>query len=79
MSPNRALHPTAPTAALLGSLLASLAAGGWRQSDMTMANEERKFWSAVAQKYDRVVDLQIGPTTTVQEKKTMKQIKGTGA
>ena len=28
-----------------------------------MANEQREFWSAVAQKYDQVVDLQIGPMT----------------
>ena len=28
-----------------------------------MANEQREFWSTVAQKYDQVVDLQIGPTT----------------
>jgi ubiquinone/menaquinone biosynthesis C-methylase UbiE len=28
-----------------------------------MANEQREFWSKVAQKYDHVVDLQIGPTT----------------
>ena len=28
-----------------------------------MANEQSEFWSTVAQKYDRVVDLQIGPTT----------------
>jgi ubiquinone/menaquinone biosynthesis C-methylase UbiE len=28
-----------------------------------MANEQREFWSTVAQKYDRVVDLQIGPAT----------------
>ena len=26
-----------------------------------MANEQREFWSMVAQKYDQVVDLQIGP------------------
>ncbi len=28
-----------------------------------MANHQSEFWSRVAQKYDRVVDLQIGPTT----------------
>ena len=28
-----------------------------------MANEQSEFWSKVAQKYDRVVDLQIGPKT----------------
>lgn len=28
-----------------------------------MANEQHEFWSKVAQKYDRVVDLQIGPQT----------------
>ena len=28
-----------------------------------MANEQREFWSTVAQKYDQVVDLQIGPLT----------------
>ena len=28
-----------------------------------MANEQSEFWSKVAQKYDRVVDLQIGPQT----------------
>ena len=28
-----------------------------------MANEQREFWSTVAQKYNRVVDLQIGPLT----------------
>ncbi len=28
-----------------------------------MANQHPEFWSKVAQKYDRVVDLQIGPTT----------------
>jgi ubiquinone/menaquinone biosynthesis C-methylase UbiE len=28
-----------------------------------MANEQREFWSRVAQKYDQVVDLQIGPKT----------------
>ncbi len=28
-----------------------------------MVNEQREFWSKVAQKYDRVVDLQIGPKT----------------
>ena len=28
-----------------------------------MGNEQREFWSTVAQKYDQVVDLQIGPTT----------------
>ena len=28
-----------------------------------MANEQREFWSKVAQKYDRVVDLQIGAKT----------------
>ena len=28
-----------------------------------MANEQKEFWSTVAQKYDRVVDLQIGETT----------------
>lgn len=28
-----------------------------------MANEQREFWSTVAQKYDQVVDLQIGPVT----------------
>lgn len=28
-----------------------------------MANEQREFWSTVAQKYDQVVDLQIGPAT----------------
>lgn len=28
-----------------------------------MANEQKEFWSPVAQKYDRVVDLQIGETT----------------
>jgi ubiquinone/menaquinone biosynthesis C-methylase UbiE len=28
-----------------------------------MAKEQREFWSQVAQNYDRVVDLQIGPTT----------------
>jgi len=28
-----------------------------------MADEQREFWSKVAQKYDRVVDLQIGPGT----------------
>lgn len=28
-----------------------------------MSNEQREFWSKVAQKYDRVVDLQIGPKT----------------
>jgi ubiquinone/menaquinone biosynthesis C-methylase UbiE len=26
-------------------------------------NEQREFWSKVAQKYDQVVDLQIGPKT----------------
>jgi ubiquinone/menaquinone biosynthesis C-methylase UbiE len=28
-----------------------------------MTNEQREFWSKVAQKYDRIVDLQIGPMT----------------
>jgi ubiquinone/menaquinone biosynthesis C-methylase UbiE len=28
-----------------------------------MANEQREFWSTGAQKYDQVVDLQIGPAT----------------
>ena len=28
-----------------------------------MANEQREFWSKIAENYDRVVDLQIGPTT----------------
>lgn len=28
-----------------------------------MSNEQREFWSKVAQKYDQVVDLQIGPKT----------------
>jgi ABC-2 type transport system ATP-binding protein len=28
-----------------------------------MPNEQREFWSAIAQKYDQVVDLQIGPKT----------------
>ena len=28
-----------------------------------MSNEQSEFWSAVAPKYDRVVDLQIGPQT----------------
>jgi ABC-2 type transport system ATP-binding protein len=28
-----------------------------------MANEQREFWSMVAQKYDQVVDLQIGALT----------------
>jgi len=28
-----------------------------------MANEQREFWSTVAQKYDPVVDLQIGALT----------------
>jgi ubiquinone/menaquinone biosynthesis C-methylase UbiE len=28
-----------------------------------MADEQREFWSAVAEKYDRVVDVQIGPQT----------------
>ena len=28
-----------------------------------MANEQREFWSTVAQNYDQVVDLQIGPLT----------------
>ena len=28
-----------------------------------MANEQSEFWSAVAERYDRVVDLQIGPKT----------------
>jgi predicted TPR repeat methyltransferase len=28
-----------------------------------MANEQMEFWSTFAQKYDRVVDLQIGPAT----------------
>ena len=28
-----------------------------------MPNEQREFWSKVAQKYDQVVDLQIGPKT----------------
>ena len=28
-----------------------------------MANEQTEFWSKVAQQYDRVVDLQIGPAT----------------
>lgn len=28
-----------------------------------MNNEQREFWSKVAQKYDRVVDMQIGPKT----------------
>ena len=28
-----------------------------------MANDQRDFWSKVAQKYDQVVDLQIGPKT----------------
>jgi ABC-2 type transport system ATP-binding protein len=28
-----------------------------------MADEQRSFWSAVAEKYDRVVDVQIGPQT----------------
>ena len=28
-----------------------------------MPNEQSEFWSAVAQKYDQVVDLQIGPNT----------------
>jgi hypothetical protein len=28
-----------------------------------MADEQREFWSGVAQRYDRVVDRQIGPAT----------------
>ncbi len=30
---------------------------------LTVANEQRQFWSKVARRYDRVVDLQIGPAT----------------
>jgi hypothetical protein len=28
-----------------------------------LADEQREFWSEVAQRYDRVADLQIGPAT----------------
>jgi hypothetical protein len=28
-----------------------------------MVNDQKEFWSTLAQKYDRVVDLQIGPAT----------------
>ncbi len=34
-----------------------------KASARRMANDQREFWSMVAQKYDQVVDLQIGPLT----------------
>src|SRR5262245_1233234 len=39
-----------------------------------MANEQKEFWSRVAQKYDRVVDLQIGGTTrSMVRERAMKE------
>ena len=39
-----------------------------------MANEQKEFWSTVAQKYDRVVDLQIGgKTRSMVREKVMKE------
>src|SRR5262245_40677136 len=39
-----------------------------------MANEQKEFWSTVAQKYDRVVDLQIGGTTrSMVRERVMKE------
>ena len=39
-----------------------------------MANEQKEFWSTVAQKYDRVVDLQIGGATrSMVRERVMKE------
>jgi ubiquinone/menaquinone biosynthesis C-methylase UbiE len=39
-----------------------------------MANEQREFWSTVAQKYDRVIDLQIGGSTrSMVRERVMKE------
>jgi ubiquinone/menaquinone biosynthesis C-methylase UbiE len=39
-----------------------------------MANEQKEFWSTVAQNYDRVVDLQIGGTTrSMVRERVMKE------
>jgi ubiquinone/menaquinone biosynthesis C-methylase UbiE len=39
-----------------------------------MANEQKEFWSTVAQKYDRVVDLQIGGSTrSMVRERVMKE------
>ena len=39
-----------------------------------MANEQKEFWSTVAQKYDRVVDLQIGgKTRSMVRERVMKE------
>ena len=43
-----------------------------------MANEQREFWSAVARKYDRVVDLQIGPKTRAMVRERVARETGLG-
>ena len=43
-----------------------------------MANQQSEFWSKVAQKYDQVVDLQIGPTTRSMVRKRVAEEDGLG-
>jgi mannose-6-phosphate isomerase-like protein (cupin superfamily)/ubiquinone/menaquinone biosynthesis C-methylase UbiE len=50
---------------------AVVVAGKWRPT--VSANEQRDFWSQVAQSYDRVVDLQIGPGTRGRVRERLAQ------
>lgn len=43
-----------------------------------MADEQREFWSQAAQRYDRVVDLQIGPATRSLARDRLAQEKRLG-